>query len=170
MVAEAVLWLMAVGGKDAKADRLFAEFVANTEPRLRPALVAAYGPVDGRAAVVNALSWAWENWDRLRQIENKTGYLFRVAQSSMRPTGWRLAAVQSIQGRAVEQPEITPELVPALSRLSLQQRTVVLLVHAYGWSQADVASHLDISPSTVREHMVRGLERLRAELEVKDVC
>jgi RNA polymerase sigma factor (sigma-70 family) len=65
-------------------------------------------------------------------------------------------------------PELSPELLPALGRLSTQQRTIVVLVHAYGWSQADVASLLEINPSTVREHLSRGLARLRDELEVRD--
>jgi hypothetical protein len=36
----------------------FSAFVRRTEPRLLQALVATYGPVDGREAAVDALSWA----------------------------------------------------------------------------------------------------------------
>jgi DNA-directed RNA polymerase specialized sigma24 family protein len=59
----------------------FEAFVRNTEPRLRRALVAAYGPEQGRDAAAEALAYAWEHWDRLRQMANAPGYLFRVGQT-----------------------------------------------------------------------------------------
>jgi RNA polymerase sigma factor (sigma-70 family) len=60
--------------------------------------------------------------------------------------------------------------MPAMRGLSEQQRTAVLLVHGFQWSQTEVADLLDINPSTVREHLRRGLDRLRSELEVFDAC
>ncbi len=58
--------------------------------------------------------------------------------------------------------------MPALAKLSEQQRTTVLLVHAFGWSQTDVAQLLHVNVSTVREHLARGLIRLRTTLGVND--
>jgi DNA-directed RNA polymerase specialized sigma24 family protein len=46
---------------------------------------------------------------------------------------------------------------------------VVLLVHGYGWRQVEVAALLEVSPSTVADHLGRALARLREELEVEDV-
>ena len=138
------------------------------EPRLRAALVAAYGPVDGREATVDALSWAWEHWDRMAGIDNQAGYLFRVGQSAVRRFGSRPLPPGLGVTLEARFPEFEPALLPALARLSLQQRTVVVLVHGYGWSQADVAVMLGVNPSTVREHLARGLTRLRAVLEVRD--
>lgn len=146
----------------------FATFVREIEPRLRHALVAHYGPVDGREATVDALSWAWEHWDRLAEIDNKLGYLYRVGQSATRrfvprppPTGWSAE-------HSPPMPDIEPGLVPALAELSAQQRTAVVLVHAFGWSQTEVAHLLGVTVSTVREHISRGLTRLRSRLEVCD--
>jgi DNA-directed RNA polymerase specialized sigma24 family protein len=143
----------------------FAAFVRAVEPRLHRALVAAYGPADGREATVDALSWAWEHWDRLPSIEHPVAYLFRVGQSARR----RFSGRPSPQGMTplapTELPDVEPGLVPALGRLSLQQRTAVLLVHAFGWSQTEVAALLDVNVSTVREHIARGMDRLRRELE-----
>ena len=42
----------------------FEQFVPQAEGRLRRALVSIYGPSIGRDAAMDALSWAWENWDR----------------------------------------------------------------------------------------------------------
>ena len=60
----------------ARTEGAVAAFVREVEPRLRQALVATYGPVDGREATVDALSWAWEHWDRLRDVRNPGGYLY----------------------------------------------------------------------------------------------
>jgi DNA-directed RNA polymerase specialized sigma24 family protein len=46
----------------------------------------------------------------------------------------------------------------------------VLLVHAFDWSQTEVAALLEITTATVREHLRRALERLRRDLEVHDAC
>jgi DNA-directed RNA polymerase specialized sigma24 family protein len=46
---------------------------------------------------------------------------------------------------------------------------VVVLVHGYGWRQAEVARLLEINPSTVRDYLNRAIDRLRNELEVSDV-
>jgi RNA polymerase sigma factor (sigma-70 family) len=61
-----------------------------------------------------------------------------------------------------------PELAPALARLSEQQRAAVVLVHGYAMSQREAAETLGISVSTLREHLDRGMTRLRNELEEHD--
>lgn len=146
----------------------FDAFVRSAEPKLRQALVATYGPVDGREATVDALSWAWENWDRLSGVHNRVGYLYRVGQSATRrfATGDRLLPVDRVDEQRL--PDVEPGLVPALNRLSVQQRTVVVLVCGFGWRHVDVAEVLEISPPTVRTHLTRALERLRDALEVRD--
>lgn len=161
---------MVVGCDWSDDEAGFAAFADAVEPRLRQSLVATYGPRDGREATVEALSWAWEHWGRLRTMEQPVGYLYRVGQSAMRRIGPRPFPIDVLQPTVVHLPDISPELLPALARLSTQQRTVVLLVHAFGWSQAAVAELLDVNPSTVREHLSRAVARLRDDLEVTDAC
>lgn len=146
----------------------FVAFVRDFEPRLLHALVAHYGPVDGREATVDALSWAWENWARLATIDNKLGYLYRVGQSATRRYASRPVPPLMHLPVAQQAPEIDSGLLPALAQLSEQQRTTVVLVHAFGWTQTEVAQLLEVNVSTVREHIARGLTRLRARLEVCD--
>lgn len=155
-----------MGFDDSNRGRDFDSFVAGAEQRLRRALVASYGPVIGRDVTVDALSWAWEHWDRLRDMENPVGYLYRVGQSA---SGRYLSATPTETFPSVPSsgaPESEPELVGALGRLSVQQRAVVVLVHGYAMSQREAAELLGISVSTVREHLDRGMGRLRNELEV----
>jgi len=143
-------------------------FVGDVEPRLLQALVAAYGPREGREATVDALSWAWEHWDRLGSIDNKLGYLYRVGQGATRRYSPRAIPVATNASEQLQLVDVDPGLIPALSRLSEQQRTVVVLVHAFGWSQSEVAKVLDITVSTAREHLSRALRHLRDELVVCD--
>jgi DNA-directed RNA polymerase specialized sigma24 family protein len=157
----------AVGGQPSVAE--FATFMRSVEPALHRALIAAYGPTAGREAALDALSWAWEHWDRLAMVSNRAGYLFRVGQTAARRNrpprlpGFARGALGEFWSVP---PEIEPRLIPALARLSVRQRTVVVLVHGFGWSQADVASMLDMSASTVHEHLQRALRRLAIDLEV----
>src|SRR5215469_926755 len=69
---------------DLEPAAAFTEFVSAVEPRLRRALVAAYGFDEGREATAEALAYAWEHWDRLRLMSNIPGYLFRVGQTKRR--------------------------------------------------------------------------------------
>lgn len=159
----------------ARGERLaeFDEFVARVEARLRVALVATYGAHDGRAATVDALSWAWEHWDQLRPMSNPVGYLYRVGQSATRRYTVRpVPSALPEDGRQrsdVEPAFLSPELAEAIRRLPAQQRTVLMLVHAFGWSQRDVARTLEITPSTVKEHLDRAVTRLSDDLEVRGV-
>ena len=147
---------------------VFEAFVQQSETRLRLALVASYGPRDGQVAALDALSWAWENWDQVRTMANPIGYLYRVGQNSVRRNRVRPIPIDSSTFRAHALPEVRPELLPALGRLSIQQRTAVMLVHAFGWTIREVAGTLEVAPSTIQTHLERGLVRLRQLLESTD--
>jgi RNA polymerase sigma factor (sigma-70 family) len=149
----------------------FAGFVATCEPGLRRALVAAFGPEIGRDAAAEALAWAWQHWDDVRGMANPGGYLFRMGRNAARrrlrreARGRELEAAQGGSGGATE-PAGEPGLTAALAALSERQRTAVLLVHGDGYTLVAAATVMGCSPSTVRNHLSRGLSRLRAALGV----
>jgi len=145
----------------------FDEFVGRVEARLRVALVATYGAYDGRAATVDALSWAWEHWAQVQAMDNPVGYLFRVGQSATRRYVVRPIPFDRYEPTVDELLGMSPELAEAIKCLPVQQRTVVMLVHAFGWSQRDVAATLEINPSTVKAHLDRALTRLTDDLELR---
>jgi hypothetical protein len=62
----------------------FTKFARNAEPRLRHALVAAYGPDVGREAAAEAIAYGWENWERLQSMDNPIGYLYRQLDPLLR--------------------------------------------------------------------------------------
>ena len=141
----------------------FRAFVAHAEPRLRRGLMASYGSDRGREATAEALAVAWEQWDKVRQMANPVGYLFRVGQSRTRSRK---------QPNLFARPEhaevwIEPGLPKALGDLSQRQRVVVYLIHGYGLPVHDVAQLLQLRETSVRTHLRRGLSSLRRSLKVE---
>jgi RNA polymerase sigma factor (sigma-70 family) len=158
---------------DADPPAGFAEFVAAREPALRRALVAAFGPEVGRDAAAEALARAWQHWDRVSRMANPAGYVFRIGRNAARRRLWREARGRTLESAhapvaTTGAPAGEPGLAAALERLSERQRRAVLLVHGYGYTLSEAATAMGCSPSTVRNHLQRGLSRLRSDLGVEE--
>lgn len=145
----------------------FDQFVDGDGRRLRQVITARYGVDVGAEATDAALAWAWEHWDRLTDMTNPTGYLYRVAQTQAR----RAIA----HGRPVTLPSesrpgpdgstaLDGDLADALGRLPDRQRLAVVMVHVYGWTPAEVGQLTDTPAVTIRSHLRRGLRHLRNDL------
>lgn len=152
---------------DVKPSESFAAFFADCEQRLRAALTSRFGVEVGREACAEALAYGWEHWDRVQGLENPVGYLYRVGVTKgrldRRPFPVRSDAVYDSAGW------FEPGLGEALGSLSVRQRTVVGLIHGYGWSFGEVARLLGLGKSTVQSYERRGMARLRRKLGVGDV-
>jgi DNA-directed RNA polymerase specialized sigma24 family protein len=152
------------GSAPATAWPDFEAFVREVEPRLSRALAAAYGFEDGRDATAEALAYAFEHWDRLQHFANLPGYLFRVGQSRSRRRRQPVVfAVPDNTDYAFE-----PGLPDALSSLTGRQRLAVVLVYGYGYTLREVAELTGIRPTTVQNHLARGLARLRSRMGVSN--
>jgi DNA-directed RNA polymerase specialized sigma24 family protein len=150
-----------VAGENEAAFRVF---VAEAEPRLRRALTAAYGYERGREATAEALAYAWENWDKLRHMDNLPGYLYRVGQSRTR----RKKTPVLFEQPAMHEPLFEPGLVTALAALPERQRVAVFLAHGAGWTHAEVADLMGVKVATVQKHVERGLAHLRRAIVSKE--
>ena len=143
----------------------FTEFFKHTEPKLRNALVSAYGVEAGTEAAADALAYGWEHWERVRDMDNPIGYLFRVGRSRSRRFRRRPPLPPSRESNPT--PWVEPGLPNALGRLSDRQRVAVILVHSLGWTYVETAELLGVSAGTVEIHVQRGLRRLRRLLGVR---
>ena len=148
----------------ADDEQAFTRFVKETEPRLSYALAAAYGPEVGADATADALEYAWENWERVREMSNPAGYLYRVGQSKSRRYRRPRLLFPGVSPEDVH--EVEPELPRALESLTRNQRVAVVLLHALQWTEQEAADLLGVSRSTVRTHAERGIGRLQGALEV----
>jgi DNA-directed RNA polymerase specialized sigma24 family protein len=143
-------------------DEAFAAFVTDAEPRLKRAFTLLRGADVGADATAEALAWAWEHWAEVQAMGNPVGYLYRVGSSKTRFREERFP-------HAVPPPDapgFEPGLVPALARLTVRQRTAVVLVHGCGWTHQEVADALELSRSSVGTHVDRAMAQLRIELGV----
>ena len=148
---------------DIRAQESFSIFFQDVEPRLRYALIAAVGHERGREATSEAMAYAWEHWDRIEDMENPAGYLYRVGRSRGR-VRWRRPRFnpEPVLGF----PEMEPGLPEALRSLSENQRITVFLIHAMGWTRRETADLLGISINSVGSHLDRALVKLRNALGV----
>ncbi len=142
----------------------FDRFAEDAGPRLRHAFVAAYGLDVGVDAAAEAMAYAFEHWDDVSKVANPSGYLYRVGQTAARRS--RRRPMRLPRAEPSRLPDVEPALVPALEALTDQQRLVVVLVVGLQWRQSEVADLLDVSHSTVRTHLDRGMTQLRLMMEV----
>jgi len=144
----------------------FEAFIADASLRLRRSLVARYGVELGVEACSEAIAWAWANRDRLLEMRNPVGYLYRVGQTAVR-TQVRRQRVPDLPAElpdsGIEIPD--PALQDALAQLNHDQRAALMLVHAYGYPYAEAAAMLDVPITTLKNHLSRGGKKLRRILE-----
>jgi DNA-directed RNA polymerase specialized sigma24 family protein len=141
----------------------FVEFVETNESKLRHALTAALGFEAGKEAAAEALAYGWEHWVRVRAMVNPVGYLYTVGRSKAR----RLHLLARPVFPPIpedREPWFEPGLPDALGGLSEKERTVVILLHGYGWHMTEVAETLGVSKSTVQTYDERGMRKLRHKL------
>ncbi len=154
---------------DTKRTASFTEFFDEAEPRLRRALCVAFGRELGLEATAAALAWGWEHWDRMQQMQNPAGYLDKVGRSSVRSEWWRRSRraplFDAVDGERL--PWVEPGLPQAMADLPERQRLTVGLVHGFGWTQQEVADLLHVAPGTVKNHLDRGMGKLRKALGVE---
>lgn len=156
---------VALNGVDA-ATGSFDAFVADASVRLRRAFVARYGVDLGVEACSESVAWAYANQARLLVMANPVGYLYRVGQSAVRShVRWMRAPMFPAEPSADEVTLPDDGLHVAMTKLSRDQRCAVMLVHAHGYRYAEAAEMLDIPVSTLKNHLNRGLARLRRLLE-----
>jgi DNA-directed RNA polymerase specialized sigma24 family protein len=143
-------------------DNDFEAFVILMRPKLIRAFAGCRGVSGAADAAAEAIAYAFEHWERVSSMDNPGGYLYRVGQSRTRP-----ALLPDLPHPAeVGEPEVEPDLVPALLALPETQRTAVWLVHACGWTYDEVAAAIGTSTSMVGNHVSRAMQRLRRRLEV----
>jgi DNA-directed RNA polymerase specialized sigma24 family protein len=105
----------------------FDVFFERVEPRLREALSATLGSEAGREAAADALSYGWENWERVRFMDNPAGYLYVVGRDRGRKRLRRRRRPAFIPVDDQRSPWVEPGLPDALSGLPEQQRMGVTL-------------------------------------------
>ncbi|MBV4357303.1 RNA polymerase sigma factor [Pinibacter aurantiacus] len=116
----------------------------------------------------------WQNRDKLREIDNFSSYLLRMAQNhaidqlrklSRESTFIAALGEQELQTKSPEdallKKEIQKVIETALELLPPRQREVFKLHQQQGLKHEEIANLLGLSVSTVQNHMFRALENIR---------
>ena len=151
---------------ESSREESFTAFVREGGAHLKHALIASMGGQAGQDATAEALAYGWEHWDRVRTLDNPCGYLYRVGRTRGLPSKRPTPLYTLPEPTPGPEPWIEPGLPGALEELSEMQRTVVMLIHAFGWSYRETAQLLEVTLGTIQRHMERAMEKLRSALKV----
>jgi RNA polymerase sigma-70 factor (ECF subfamily) len=122
------------------------------------------GPFDATDVVTDAClkAFASKGWPG---VLNRRAYLYRtvltVANDHHRSTlSRRLREMKAAERHSVMPVEIDLDVLRAVERLSVQQRSVVYLTYWADLTPDDVAARMGISAGTVKRHLARARKRL----------
>jgi RNA polymerase sigma factor (sigma-70 family) len=113
----------------------------------------------------------YERWDRVAEMDDPTGYLYRTAMNAFRSWHRRstLAAKRAIgltrADDAISGIEEQDVVVRALASLTPRQRAAVVLIDFMGYSSEEAGRMLGIRASTVRTHTERAHRDLKARMD-----
>lgn len=151
----------------------FDSFYRATRQRLFDTLYALTGdPGEAQDAVHEAYARAWQRWDRIGDYGDPEAWVRtvarRIAVSRWRRTRNRLVAHRRLGGPTPLPGPSTETLVllAALRRLSVDQRTAIVLHHLCDLTVADVARETGVPEGTVKARLSRGRRALAALLSI----
>ncbi len=146
---------------------MFIDSLRSRAPDLfRRSFTIALGLRLGAEALSDALFHLVEHRDRVLAMDNPGGYLFAVGRQRALAAHRRPPAPLCPSPAVAGIPDIEPGLIVALEGLSERQRLCVVIVHAFGYRNQEVADLIGISVDSVQTHGRRALTRLRKNLGV----
>jgi RNA polymerase sigma-70 factor (ECF subfamily) len=113
----------------------------------------------------------WERWDRVAEMEDPAGFLFKTAMNVFRNRARRasIAARRSLgiadHGDDLAAVEDRDEVVRAIRPLTAHQRAALVLTGYFGYSSEEAAKVLGVRASTVRALATKGRSTARATVE-----
>jgi len=151
---------------DAATRAAAADVLERVTPLVRRALIAHYGPDVGGDAAAEAVAWGWEHGDAVIAMANPGGYLYRVGQTAARRMHRRIRrSAFPVEPVWHDAPHLPGDVFDALHKLKPDQRVAVMLVHGYGFTYRETGEVMEVGESAVRNHVHRGMTRLRSYLE-----
>jgi RNA polymerase sigma-70 factor (ECF subfamily) len=109
----------------------------------------------------------WERWDRVQEMDDPTGYLYRTALNLNRKRIRRASvAIRRAIGLgpsrdSLAEVDARDAVVRALAALTRRQRESIVLVDLLGYSSADAAKVMGIKAATVRVLASQGRAALK---------
>ena len=122
----------------------------------------------------------WQNRDRIGEVDNFSAYIYRIAQNhaidELRRFSKETLSVSShfsadevVVNGPVEDllnKEIRQKIDEAVNLLPPQQKNIYYLHNEEGLKYEEIASQLDLSESTIRNHMSQAMRNIRKILSL----
>jgi len=126
----------------------------------------------------DTLTAAFEGFNKLRDSGSFLFFLFGIARNChlKQQRRWKFFGKQSdikpinieVASDSIEMQYDVELLQKSITRLTAEQREVILLFHIMGFSISDIAQNLIITEAAVKNRLVRGRENLRKLLSDKE--
>jgi RNA polymerase sigma factor (sigma-70 family) len=162
-------------GKAVSEAQSFEEFFEAESPTMFRRLCLITGNRhEAEEVMQDAFLNVFERWDRVRQMEDPTGYLYRTAFNAFKRRS-RRAAMAFRRALAVGEPADEYAAADArfmveqgLSELSPRQRAAIVLTELLGYSSEAAGKMLGVRPVTVRALASQGRAAMRRTVEPDD--
>lgn len=156
----------------------FSAFCAELHPRLEGAFTLYCGePAVAEELTQEALAIAYRDWSKVRQLDDRAGWVFRVGFNLCNSYFRRRAAERRANARArrssaadvgAAEPEDSVAIRRSVARLPRRQRTAVVLRFLADYSIAETARVMDCPEATVKTLTRRGLAALRLQDDIQE--
>lgn len=152
----------------------FEEFVAVEHHSLYSALcLITRDRYEAEDVMQEAFVRIWERWDRVRDMDDPQGYLYRTSLNIWRKRTRRAARAIRYAVRLERPDELSDvegrvDVVRALSHVTPRQRAAVVLTDLLGYTSEEAGRALGIKPPTVRVLASKARATLRSELGGRD--
>ena len=158
------------GVRGSEGESTFAEFFGAEQSRLFGALcLLTRNRAEAEEIGQEAFLRVWERWERVGDMEDPTGYLYRVAMNLFR-SRYRRAKRAALATFSPHPPsdelaaiDDRDEVSRYLAHLIPQQRAAVILTGLLEYSSEEAGRMLGMKASTVRVLTTRARERMRVE-------
>jgi RNA polymerase sigma-70 factor (ECF subfamily) len=143
--------------------------LARGEPLFRTALAILGSEADARDATQETFIAAWRAIGGLRDLDRFDAWLGRALINECRTLMKKRGRIREIQAptetadpSAVDR---SREFDEAFARLSIDQRSLLVLHHMHGYDVREIAAWLGIPTGTVKWRLSRARRALKAELD-----
>jgi RNA polymerase sigma factor (sigma-70 family) len=146
-------------------------FEAQTETLFRRLCLVTGNRAEAEEIAQDAFLKVWERWDRVAQIDDQVGYLYRVAMNLFRNRyrramlAIRKTADPELRGDEFGVADVRTSVARGLAKLTPRQRAAVVLVDLMGYGSQEAGQMLGIRAGTVRSLVIKARRTLREELE-----
>jgi RNA polymerase sigma factor (sigma-70 family) len=153
----------------------FEAFFEAEYPRLARAMYLVTGNAqEAEELAQESFLAVWERWDRVHDMDDPTGYLFRTAMNRFRSRLRRATraarrVVGGAEGRdGFADADERDAVARALAALTPRQRAAVVLTELLGYGADEAGRILGVQPPTVRSLASQGRAAMRTLLETDD--